>query len=60
MFHSYSFKYNATRDQMPFRLAYACTIHKAQGQTILKCVIDLGKSLSFFLSLNSIKFDYFT
>ena len=37
-------KYNASRDQIPVRLAYACTIHKAQGQTILKCVIDLGEN----------------
>ena len=28
---------------MPTRLAYALTIHKAQGQTISKAVIDLGK-----------------
>jgi ATP-dependent DNA helicase PIF1 len=28
---------------MPFRLAYALTIHKSQGQTLSKAVIALGK-----------------
>ena len=31
-----------SRTQYPLRLAYALTIHKCQGQTIDKCVIDIG------------------
>jgi hypothetical protein len=34
---------NYIRRQFPIRLAYALTIHKSQGQTISKAVIDLGK-----------------
>ena len=33
-----------TRTQYPIRIAYALTIHKSQGQTLEKVVIDLGKS----------------
>ena len=33
------------RIQYPLRLAYALTIHKSQGQTIEKVVIELGKSV---------------
>jgi hypothetical protein len=40
--HAYSPKYNVTRDQIPCRLSYACTIHKSQGQTLTRCIIDLG------------------
>jgi ATP-dependent DNA helicase PIF1 len=31
------------RTGLPFRLAYAFTIHKAQGQTLKKVVVDLGR-----------------
>ena len=39
---AYSQTLNAHRHQIPCRLAYALTIHKSQGQTIERCVIDLG------------------
>ena len=33
-----------SRLQFPLRLSYAMTIHKSQGQTLNKVVIDIGKS----------------
>ena len=32
-----------SRQQVPLRLRYAMTIHKSQGQTLTKAVVDLGK-----------------
>ena len=32
-----------TRTQLPVMLAYALTIHKAQGSTLPRAVVDLGK-----------------
>ena len=31
-----------SRQQVPLRLRYAMTIHKSQGQTLTKAVVDLG------------------
>lgn len=33
-----------SRQQLPLQLRYAITIHKCQGQTLPKAVIDIGKS----------------
>ena len=33
-----------SRQQLPLQMRYAVTIHKSQGQTLQKAVIDLGKS----------------
>ena len=33
---------NLSRQQIPLRLSYAMTIHKSQGQTMTKAVIDIG------------------
>ena len=41
---SQSLGYNAEKQQLPLRLAWAMTIHKCQGLTLEKAWIDLGKS----------------
>ena len=33
-----------SRQQLPLLLRYAITIHKCQGQTLKKAVVDIGKS----------------
>jgi hypothetical protein len=56
---TYSPNVSGSRTQYPFRLAYASTIHKSQGQTLDKVVIDLGnceKSLGLtFVALSRVK-----
>ena len=42
-FNAYRKHYCTNRIKYPIRLSYALTIHKSQGQTIQKAVIDLGK-----------------
>ena len=37
-------KHNLSRQQLPLQPCYAITIHKSQGQTLEKAVIDLGKT----------------
>ena len=36
------------RSQIPLRLAYACTIHKAQGATLDSALIDIGPNVFEF------------
>jgi ATP-dependent exoDNAse (exonuclease V) alpha subunit len=40
------FKTVATRRQMPLRLSWASTIHKCQGQTIDRAILDVGDAFS--------------
>jgi ATP-dependent DNA helicase PIF1 len=35
-----------SRKQFPLRLAWALTIHKSQGQTISKCIVDVANVFS--------------
>ena len=41
---SFNTTYYGSRTGYPLRLAYAMTIHKSQGQTMNRVVIDLGKN----------------
>ena len=34
---------HVTRMQFPFKLAWACTVHKTQGMTVQECVFDMQK-----------------
>jgi ATP-dependent exoDNAse (exonuclease V) alpha subunit len=43
MFDCYCEEKKASRKQFPLKLAYALTIHKSQGATLRKAVIDIGK-----------------
>ena len=36
--------HDVTRTQYPLKLSYAMTTYKAQGQTINKCIMDIGKT----------------
>jgi ATP-dependent DNA helicase PIF1 len=55
----YNNNVGGARQQYAFRLAYASTIHKSQGQTLEKVVIDLGnneRSLGLtFVALSRVK-----
>ena len=51
-FDAFNEYYCGYRTQMPFRLAYALTIHKAQGQTLSQAIIDLG-SIEYTLGLTN-------
>lgn len=46
---SFTFRINETlyleREQIPFRLAYALTLHSSQGMTLQKAVMDAGPSI---------------
>ncbi|XP_052129226.1 uncharacterized protein LOC127750779 [Frankliniella occidentalis] len=46
---------NCTRFQFPITLCYACSIHKSQGMTLEKAVINIGKS-DFSLGLSYVAF----
>jgi len=41
---AYNMRTSSTRRQFPFRLAYAITVHKSQGETLQHGVIDFDKS----------------
>lgn len=40
------FKVVATRRQIPLKVCYAITIHKAQGQTLDRAVVDVGEAFA--------------
>ena len=48
-----------SRTNYPIRLAYALTIHKSQGQTLRKIIVELGKKESTlgitFVTLSRVK-----
>lgn len=40
------FRVVATRQQMPLRLAWACTVHRVQGQTLDRVIIDVSDAFA--------------
>jgi ATP-dependent exoDNAse (exonuclease V) alpha subunit len=42
----FKYKVVATRNQIPLKLAYACSTHKSQGATLDRAVIDLNEAFA--------------
>lgn len=50
-------KHQLSRQQLPLQPCYALTIHKSQGQTLQKAIIDLGKAemAATFVAISRLK-----